>query len=120
MAVPVEAVPARARRTRGARRRRARKGTKLETDATARLARIESALAEARRAGLAEANKMRLEAQVREQQVLAEAQAAAHKLLTEARAQIDATLATEKANLQKHTGLLARQIAEKALGRRLA
>lgn len=96
------------------------KAAKLEADAATRLARIESALAEARRVGLAETNQMRLVAQEREQQLLTEAQQAAHKLLVQARAQLDTTLVTEKANLQKHTDLLARQIAEKALGRRLA
>jgi F-type H+-transporting ATPase subunit b len=96
------------------------KAAKLEADAATRLSRIESALAEARRVGLAETNQMRRVAQEREQQLLTEAQQTAHKLLVQARAQLDATLATEKANLQKHTDLLARQIAEKALGRRLA
>jgi len=96
------------------------KAAKLEADAATRLSRIESALAEARRAGMAENNQMRLVAQEREQQLLAEAQQAAHKLLVQARAQIDATLVTEKAMLQKHTDSLAQQIAEKTLGRRLA
>jgi len=64
--------------------------------------------------------KLRLEAQAREQKVIAEAQEAARKMLIDARAKLDVALATEKANLQTHTDLLGRQIAEKALGRRLA
>ena len=96
------------------------KAAQLEADTTARLSHIETALAEARRNGLAETSKLRLEAQAREQQIITEAQEAARKMLAQARAQIDATLAIEKVNLQKHTDLLACQIAEKALGRRLA
>jgi F0F1-type ATP synthase membrane subunit b/b' len=41
-------------------------------------------------------------------------------MMTEARAQLDATVAAEKATLQQQTALLAREIAEKALGRGLA
>ena len=96
------------------------KAAQLEADAAARLTRIEIGLAEARRAGIAETTKLRLEAQVREQQIITEAQDAARKMLIEARAKLEAALATEKANLQNHTNLLGRQIAEKALGRRLA
>jgi F-type H+-transporting ATPase subunit b len=96
------------------------KATQLEADAAARLERIETALAEARRAGLAETNKLRLEAQAREQQIVTQAQNAARKMVLEARAKLDATLLAEKANLQTHTNHLARQIAEKALGRSLA
>ena len=92
----------------------------LEAEAAQRLTRVEQALAEARRAGDAEAAKLRLAGQTREQQVLAEAQAAARKLLAEARAKLDATVATERAVLQQQTAGLAREIAEKALGRRLA
>ena len=96
------------------------KAVQLEAEAAARLSRIEGALAEARRAGTTETSRLRLEAQAREQQILAEAQAAARKLMTEARAQLDATVAAEKATLQQQTALLAREIAEKALGRGLA
>jgi F-type H+-transporting ATPase subunit b len=96
------------------------KAVQLEAEAAARLSRIEGALAEARRAGTTENSRLRLEAQAREQQILAEAQAAARKLMTEARAQLDATVAAEKATLQQQTALLAREIAEKALGRGLA
>jgi F-type H+-transporting ATPase subunit b len=96
------------------------KASQLEADTVARLAHIETALAEARRSGLAEMGKLRIEAQAREQKIIAEAQEAAHKMLGDARAQLDTALAAEKANLQQHTNLLGRQIAEKALGRRLA
>jgi F-type H+-transporting ATPase subunit b len=96
------------------------KAAQLEADAATRLTRIEVALADARRAGLAETAKLRIEAQAREQQVVTEAQDAARKMMLEARAKLDAALVAEKANLQKHTNLLGRQIAEKALGRRLA
>ena len=96
------------------------KAAQLDADAATRLTRIETALAEARRTGNVEMGKLRLEAQAREQKIIAEAQEAARKMLVDARAKLDAALATEKANLHKHTDLLGRQIAEKALGRRLA
>jgi F0F1-type ATP synthase membrane subunit b/b' len=93
---------------------------KLDAEAAARLARIDSALTEARRNGTAEMAKLRLAAQVQEQKIVAEAQAAGRAMLTESRAKLEATVATEKANLKAHTGTLARVIAEKTLGRRLA
>ena len=96
------------------------KAAQLDADSAARLLRIETALAEARRNGNAETGKQRLEAQAREQQIITEAQGAARKMMVQARAEIEAALTTEKANLQKHTDALGRQIAEKALGRRLA
>jgi F-type H+-transporting ATPase subunit b len=96
------------------------KAAQLEADAAARLTRIETALTEARRNGSAEIAKLRIEAQAREQQIITDAQDAARKMMLEARAKLDAALVAEKANLQKHTNLLGRQIAEKALGRRLA
>ena len=94
--------------------------TQLEADTAARLTRIETALAEARRAGIAQTTKLRLDAQAREQQIVTEAQDRARQMMLEARAKLDAALLAEKANLQKHTNLLGRQIAEKALGRSLA
>ena len=103
-------------RTEGARG----KAVELENEAAARLARIEAALTEARRNGTAEMAKLRLAAQVQEQKIVAEAQAAGRAMLTESRAKLEATVATEKANLKAHTGTLARVIAEKTLGRRLA
>jgi len=96
------------------------KAAQLEADAATRLSRIETALADARRSGMAEAGKLRLEAQTSEQQLLKEAQETAHKMLVEARAKLDAAVAAERVNLQTQTNLLARQIAEKALGRRLS
>jgi F-type H+-transporting ATPase subunit b len=96
------------------------KAAQLETDVATRLTRIETALTEARRNGNAEIAKLRIEAQTREQQLITEAQEAARKMMLEARAKLDAALVAEKTNLQKHTNLLGRQIAEKVLGRRLA
>jgi F0F1-type ATP synthase membrane subunit b/b' len=95
------------------------KAAQFDADASARLTRIESALADARRAGELETQKLRLEAQTREQHIIAEAQEAARKLMTDARVRLDATVAAEKASLQQQTTLLAREIAEKTLGRRL-
>lgn len=92
----------------------------LEADAATRMSKVENALAEARRAGGSENAKLRQEAQAREQQIIAEAQEAARKMMTEAKTKLDAALATEKANLQAQTTLLAGEIAAKALGRRLA
>ena len=100
-------------RTEGARE----KATQLEADAAARMAKVEGALTDARRAALAEMAKLRQEAQAREQQVVAEAQDAARKMLVEARAKLDVAVVSEKANLREQTALLGRQIAEKALGR---
>ncbi len=96
------------------------KAEQLESDAATRLSRIEAALTEARRSGIAESSKLRLQAQEREQQIVAEAQEAARKMMIEARARLDAALEAERATLQEHTNLLGRQIAEKALGRGLA
>jgi F-type H+-transporting ATPase subunit b len=96
------------------------KAAQLEADAATRLVRIETALTEARRTGNAEIAKLRIEAQTREQQIITEAQDSARKMMLEARAKLDAALLAEKENLQKHTNLLGRQIAEKALGRRMA
>ena len=103
-------------RTEGARA----KAAELDAETATRLARIESELAEARRIGNAEMAKLRQEAQAKEQQIIVESQAAARTMLAEARSKLDASVATEKANLQMETGRLAREIAEKALGRRLA
>ncbi len=103
-------------RTEGARA----KAAAMEAEAAARLARVETALAEARKAGSVEMAKLRQDAQAKEQQIIAAAQEAARNMLTEARAKLDASVATEKENLKADTGALARQIAEKALGRRLA
>jgi F-type H+-transporting ATPase subunit b len=94
--------------------------TELEGKAAARLARVEAALADARKSGGAEIAKLRQEAQARERQIIAESQEAARQMLAEARAGLDASVTAEKAALQSETSVLARQIAEKALGRRLA
>jgi F-type H+-transporting ATPase subunit b len=106
----------RVRRIEGARA----EAEKLEADTATRLTRIEAQMSEARKAANHERAQVRLAAMAREQQLLAEAQAAAHKMLTEARSQLDASLATERARLQASATTLGREIAEKALGRRLA
>ena len=94
---------------------------RLEANSAGRLARIEAQLAEARKAGNAERAQMRAQALVREQQIVTEAQtAAAHKMLAEARTKLDAALTAERARLQTSAVTLGREIAEKALGRRLA
>jgi len=92
---------------------------KLEAETASRLARIETSLAEARRGGNAEVGKLRLEGQTREQQILSQAHDAARTRLVEARAKLEGVIAAEKANLQAQTTLLAREIAEKAVGRKL-
>jgi F-type H+-transporting ATPase subunit b len=93
---------------------------KLDAEAAERLAHVEAQLAEARKQAGSERARARSEAQAREQQLVAEAQAAAHRMLGEARAKLDAALAAERAGLQASAGRLGREIAEKALGRRLA
>ena len=93
---------------------------RLEAENAGRLARIEAQLTEARKAGHAERARVRAQALAREQQIVAEAQAAAHKMLAEASARLDATLAIERARLEVSATTLGREIAEKALGRRLA
>ena len=93
---------------------------RLEADGADRLARIEAQLAEARKAGNAERAQVRALALAREQQIVTEAQAAAHKMLAEARTKLEATLTAERSKLQVTAAALGREIAEKALGRRLA
>jgi F-type H+-transporting ATPase subunit b len=103
-------------RTEGARER----ASQLDAQTASRLQRIEDGLAEARRAGEAESAKLRQDAQVKEQQITTEAHEAARKLMADARVALDATVATEKVALQEQASQLARDIAEKALGRSLA
>jgi F-type H+-transporting ATPase subunit b len=92
----------------------------LEAKTASRLANIEAQLAEARKAANTERAQVRVSAMAREQQILTEAQAAAHKMLAEARSKLDASLAAERTRLQASATTLGREIAEKALGRRLA
>jgi len=106
----------RVRRVEGARA----EAERLQANSAGRLARIEVQLTEARKAGHAERAQARARALAREQEIVAQAQAAAHKTLAEARAKLDATLAAERARLQDSAATLGREIAEKALGRRLA
>jgi F-type H+-transporting ATPase subunit b len=93
---------------------------RLEAESAARLARIDAQLTEARKASQAERAHSRALALAHEQQIVAQAQTAAHKMLVEARAKLDGTLATERARLTDSAAALGREIAEKALGRRLA
>jgi F-type H+-transporting ATPase subunit b len=93
---------------------------RLESEAAARLAKIEVELGEARRLGSAERARVRVEAQKREQEILAQAQAAAQKAVTDARAGVDAAFAAERASMNARAEALGRNAAEHVLGRRLA
>jgi F-type H+-transporting ATPase subunit b len=90
---------------------------RLETEAAARLARAEAALAEARRVGSGERAVARAEAQAREQTLLAEANAAAQRTLAEARARLEASLAAERAQIVRRAAEMGRQAARRILGR---
>ena len=106
----------RVRRVEGARA----EAERLEADSADRLARIEAQLAEARKAGNAERTQVRTQALAREQQIVAQAQVTSHEMLAEARSKLEAALFTERARLKDSAAALGREIAEKALGRRLA
>jgi F-type H+-transporting ATPase subunit b len=106
----------RVRRVEGARE----EADRLEADAAARLARIETQLAEARKASQAERAQARTAAVAREQEIVAAAQEVARKQLAEARSKLDMALASERTRLADHAKALGREIAEKALGRGLA
>jgi F-type H+-transporting ATPase subunit b len=93
---------------------------RLEANSAGRLARIEAQLAEARKAGNAERTQVRTQALAREQQIVAQAQVTSHEMLAEARSKLEAALFTERARLKDSAAALGREIAEKALGRRLA
>ncbi len=105
----------RIRRVEGARE----EADRLEADATARLAGIETQLAEARKASQAERAQARAAVVAREQEIVAAAQEAARKQLVEARTKLDVALASERTRLATHATTLGREIAEKALGRGL-
>ena len=90
---------------------------RLQSEAAARLARVEAQLAEARRAGSAQRASARVEAQQREQRMVADAQSSAQKALAEARARLAAAYATERGNLQARAAVLGAEITEKVLGR---
>jgi F-type H+-transporting ATPase subunit b len=90
---------------------------RLEAEAAARMARTETALAEARRVGSGERAEARAVAAAREQALLAEANAAAQKTLAEARARVSAALTAERAKLQQTAGEMGLQAARKILGR---
>jgi len=93
---------------------------RFDADAAARLARIEAQLAETRKASQAERAQARNAAVAREQEIVSAAQEAARKQLVEARSKVDMALASERARLAAHANALGKEIAEKALGRRLA
>jgi F-type H+-transporting ATPase subunit b len=90
---------------------------RLETEAAARLARAESALAEARRVGSGERAVARAEAHAREQTLLAEANSAAQRTLAEARTRLEASLVAERAQLERRAAEMGRQVARRILGR---
>jgi F-type H+-transporting ATPase subunit b len=106
----------RVRRVEGARD----EADRLDADAAARLARIETQLADARKASQAERAQARTAAVAREQEIISAAQEAARKQLIEARGKLDVVLASERSRLAVHAKDLGRELAEKALGRRLA
>jgi F-type H+-transporting ATPase subunit b len=91
--------------------------TRLDAEATARLAKAEAALAEARRQGASERVEARAAAHKREQELLAAANAEAQKALAEARARVTATLAAERGKLQQTAAEIGREAARKILGR---
>ena len=84
------------------------------------MARAESALAEARRAGAGERVVARSEAHAREQTLLAEANAAANRTLADARARLEASIAGERAKLSAQAAEVAMAAARKILGREVA
>jgi F-type H+-transporting ATPase subunit b len=91
--------------------------TRLESEAAARLDRVEAQLVDARRVASAERNSARSEAQAREQKLVQEAQARAQQALAEARGRLETAFASERANLQKRASVLGAEITEKVLGR---
>ena len=93
---------------------------RLEAEAAARLNKVESELAEARRAGSAERARVRTEAVGREQKIIAAAQAQAQKSLAEARSRIEAALSAERASVATRAEALGKEAAERILGRRIA
>jgi F-type H+-transporting ATPase subunit b len=91
--------------------------TRLDADARDRLARAEAKLAEARRVGAGERAVARAEAQAREQTLLAEANAAAQRTLADARDRLKVSVAAERAKLEGRASDIAREAANKILGR---
>jgi F-type H+-transporting ATPase subunit b len=93
---------------------------RLESEADARLARAEAALAEARKQGGADRAAARADAQAHEQVLLAEAQADAQKALREATGRLNSTLTQERAKLQTVATAVGREAARKILGREVS
>jgi F-type H+-transporting ATPase subunit b len=91
--------------------------SRLESDAAARLARVEAELAEARRLGSAQRASARSEAHLREQKIVADAQAAAQQALAQARTRLEAAFAAERDKLHTRASVLGTEITEKVLGR---
>jgi F-type H+-transporting ATPase subunit b len=90
---------------------------RLEAEAALRMARAEAALAEVRRVGSGERVVARAQAQAREQALLGEANAAARRTLDEARVRLEASLRTERANVQAQAAEAGREAARRILGR---
>ena len=93
---------------------------RMETDASARMAKAEAELAEARRIGSGDRAVARAEARGREQELVAAAQADAQRALGAARTKLDGVVATERARMQAGAGNLGVQAARRILGRDVA
>jgi F0F1-type ATP synthase membrane subunit b/b' len=93
---------------------------RMDADAAARFAKVEAQLADARRVGSAERARVRIAAQVREQEIIAAAGAREQEILLEARGRVDKAVAQERASLASRAQLLGHQAAEKVLGRKIA
>ncbi|MES1157611.1 MAG: hypothetical protein ABUL67_00800 [Haliangium ochraceum] len=93
---------------------------RMESEASARLARAEAALAEARKMGSGERGVARAEAQAREQTLIAEAQGEAQRALAAARTRLDAMVKAQRAILDVGARDTAAQAARRILGREVA
>ena len=90
---------------------------RMDTDAAARLARAEAALADARRVGSTERTKARAEAQAKEHALVASAQADAQKELAAARGRLEAIVIRERARIQTVAAEIGAEAARRILGR---
>lgn len=93
---------------------------RMDADASARFAKVESQLADARRSGSAERTRVRVAAQKSEQEIIGKAQAQAQQTLGDARKRVEAAMAAERASLASRAELLGREAAEQVLGRKIA
>ena len=89
----------------------------MDTDAAARLAKAEAAMAEARRVGSTERTKARVEAQATEQALVASAQADAQKDLAAARGRLDGIVTRERARIATVAAEMGAEAARRILGR---